>query len=53
MVLEELKLMESEAGATNQIIQGVVEIVATIMEEESRKMTAVEVYAFKILSMIA
>ena len=53
MVSEELKLMESEAGTANRIIQGVVEMVAATMEEELRKMTPVEADAIKMLSTMA
>ena len=53
MVLEELKFMESEAGTTNQIIQGVVEMAVATTKEESRNMTATEADAFKMLSTMA
>ena len=53
MVLEELNLMDYEAGAANQIIQGVVEMVAATKEEELHKMVAAEADAFKMLSTMA
>ena len=45
--------MESEAGTSNQTIQGVVDMVVAMMEEESRNMTAAEADAFKMMSTMA
>ena len=53
MLLEELKLMEFESRSVNQIILGVVDMVAETTEEESRNMTVAEADAFKMLSMMA
>ena len=53
MVYEELKLMESESGTANRIIQGVVEMAAATTEEESRNITVAEADTLKILSMMA
>ena len=50
MLLEELKLMEFESRSVNQIILGVVDMVAETTEEELRNMTAAEADAFKMLS---
>ena len=53
MLLEELKLMEFESRSVNQIILGVVDMVAETTEEESRNMTAAEADALKMLSTMA
>ena len=53
MVSEELKLMEYESSTVNRIIQGVVDMVAATMEEESRNMTSAEADALKMLSTMA
>ena len=53
MFLEELKLMEFEAGSANRIILGAVDMVTEMTEEELRNRTAVQADAFKILSTMA
>ena len=50
MVSEQLKLIESESGAVNQIIQGVIDMVAAAMEEDTCKMILEEADALKIMS---
>ena len=53
MVLEELKLMGSEAGADNRIIQDVVDMVVATTKDELKNMTAEEADALKMLSIMA
>ena len=52
MLLGELKLMYSGAGADNRIFQYVVGMVVAKTEDELRKITAAEADAFKMLSKI-